>query len=149
MTRLEYLSRLLPIMYPSFYSLYTSKNEELIFLDNGDRLPSQIGINGLSIAAFINEDKTQCEAVTNHFHLFEKVGEKGCSDAIQVGTAIAKNLLRILLQTYPTKKFVVYLEVNEKDSTIVRFHQLWDNEPPYLDILEFNLTGLHLFEFKA
>jgi hypothetical protein len=146
---MEFLSSLLPILYPSFYSLCTAKNEELIFLDNGDRLSSRVDKNGGVVADFISEDKTQCEATNNHFHLFDRVGEKGCPDAIQVGTAIAKNLLRNLLQVYPSKKFVVYLEVNEKDSTIVRFHQIWDNEPPYLDISQFNQPGLHLFEFRA
>jgi len=137
------------IIYPSFYSLYTNAGEELIFLDDGAKLPSLTDKNGTLIGDFNNEDKTQNEAFINHYHLFEKVGEKGRLDAIRVGTAVAENLLSSLVCTYPDKKFIVYLEVNEKDSTIVRFHQLWDNEPLYLDLSQVRQEGLSIFEFRS
>ena len=147
MTRLEYLKSLMPIIYPSFYTVFNNSLDELVFLDDGDRLSFYTNEAGIAIGNFI-DDKTRCEAINNHFHLFDKVGAEKRDIAFQIGREIAQNLLNSLIAAFPTKKFVVYLELNTKDSTIIRFHQIWDNEPPYFDVKQTYQEDLELFEFK-
>lgn len=139
MTRYEFLENLLPIIYPDFYVAKDTDSNELVFWDFGEHHI----LNKTKIA-----DKTQCEAVENHVHLFEKVGIKNKNGVIKIGVSIAKNLLKTLIGVFPDKKFIVYLEVNVNDSTIIRFHQIWENEPLYIDVKAFKDKNVELFEFK-
>ncbi len=139
MTRIEYLENLLPIIYPNFYVAKDEDSNELVFWDFGEHHI----LNKAKIA-----DKTQCEAFVNHIHLFNKVGFKNKNSVIKIGVNIAKNLLKSLISIFPDKKFVVFLEVNVNDSTIIRFHQIWENEPLYIDIKGFKDKNVKIFEFK-
>jgi len=149
MTRIEYLNCLLPIIYPKFYTLLSPSLDELVFLHDGDPLPSFLDKEGKAIANYISDDRTQFEATNNHFHLFDKVGEAYKEMSLDIGKAIANNLLGALNVAFPKKKFVVYLEVNPKTSTILRFHQIWDGESPYLDVKQTYQDDLKLFEFRS
>lgn len=135
----DMLLKMMPIIYPSFYSLLDDNGNELVFLDLGDRFEEPLKIS----------DKTQFEAFENHFHLFDKIGEANRELAISIGKTIANNLLKTLAKTYPTKKFIVYLEVDVKESVIIRFHQIWDGEPPYIDVRSFRHASQSIFEFKS
>ena len=146
---IESLRGLLPIIYPSFYTLLSPSLDELVFLDVGDRLQANISEAGIAIGADIGNDKTRCEATNNHFHLFNKIREVDQEIATEIGKTISQNLLRSLMQTFPHKRFIVFLEVNIKDSTIIRFHQIWSGELPYLDVKQSYQNGLELFEFRA
>jgi len=128
---------LMLIIYPKFYTAYDTSKNELVFLKT----------NEPELHAITVTDKTQCEAVSNHFHIFDKVGQKNYDYAIDAGKTIANNLLNSLTQTFPSKKFVVYLEVNVKDSVTIRFHQVWDNEPPYFDMTQ-NYGDITIFELR-
>lgn len=149
MTRIAFLKELMPILYPKFYTVFNYQQKELVFLDVGVRhLPDRmIKETETMIVDFIGEDKTKCEATENHFHLFEKIGEANKAQAVEIGKSIAANLLNALTQSFPNKNFVVYLEVNVKDSVIIRFHQRWENEPPYFD-MAYSYKDVELFEFK-
>ncbi|MEA5038663.1 MAG: hypothetical protein VB086_02375 [Clostridiaceae bacterium] len=140
MKKYELLLELLPVIYPVFYVKKDRDGHELVFLDAGHHQED---------ISVVIADKTQCEAVENHFHLFNRTNEENKEAVKKIGASIAKNLLRALMQTFPDKKFIVYLEVNISDSTIVRFHQIWDNEPPYFDVATFKNKNVELFEFKA
>ena len=76
------------------------------------------------------------------------MGIKNKNSVIKIGVNIAKNLLKSLISIFPDKKFVVFLEVNVNDSTIIRFHQIWENEPLYIDIKGFKDKNVEIFEFK-
>ncbi len=134
---IENLSEFIKIIYPEFVVRYDENDNELVFLDNGS---IESGVYKIS-------DKTQCEAFVNHFHLFDKFPESEFEKVFAIGDKIAKNLIRRLDECYPDKKFVVYLEINRKDSTIIRFHQLWENEPPYFD-MAFKYPDTEIFEYK-
>lgn len=126
MKALKELERLLPVLYPKFYTITDDLNNELVFLD--------IGASKISKKENICiKDRTQCEAVENHFHLFDKLSVQDISLIKEVGTIIAQNMLNSLKQSFPDKSFIVYLEINIKDSTIIRFHQIWKDEALYFD----------------
>ena len=130
-------SEILPVIYPSFTERYDEEKNELVFLDNGN----------IETGTYKIKYKTSCEAFVNHFHLFDKFPESEFEKVFAIGDKIAKNLIRRLDECYPDKKFVVYLEINRKDSTIIRFHQLWENEPPYFD-MAFKYPDTEIFEYK-
>lgn len=140
MKRIEFVFRLLPILFPAFYSVSDCDGNEFVFLDMGDKIND-----------FTNkiEDKTSVESIQNHFHLFERQN-KNCRTAVyEISTAIAKNLLNSLKCKYPDKEFIVFLDINMNDSTIVRFHQQWKDEIPYYDITQLNQKGFELYEFRT
>lgn len=124
MKKFELLQELLPLLNPKFYCQADKFGNELVLLDLG-HTPIETPISVV--------DKTQFEAVENHFHLFGKVSKESRETVLAIGTALAENLLRALHQSFPDKRFMVYLSVNYNDSTIIRFHQLWEGEAPYLD----------------
>jgi hypothetical protein len=78
-------------------------------------------------------DRTGIEALENHVHIFDCVKKRYRKDVKLISEAIAQNLFRALKLEFPEKKFVVFLELNYKDSVIVRFHQVWENEKLYFD----------------
>ena len=124
MTRIDLLTELSPIMFPEFYSLKDADGNELILLDTGNREKS-FGKEKI--------DKTQTEAYLNHFHVWGRF--RACDEMKikKLCERIAKNLLERLVCKYNKKKFVVFLEVNSRESIIIRFHQIWENEPTYYD----------------
>jgi hypothetical protein len=140
MTNCDFLLKLLPILTPTFYTLRDEDTNEFVFLRAGEELKH---ISNKNI------DKTQLEAFINHFHIFDKINVNKKDDVIEVGKAVSRNLLNALTYNFPKKKFIVFLDVNVKDSTTIRFHQLWSGEPPYFDINQFQNTGVELFEFRT
>lgn len=146
---LDNFCRLMPIIYPSFYICLLPSSEELVFLRSDGGLESHANEPETTIEGVLGGDKTACEAFANHVHLFEKVGEAGRQSCVHIGKCIARNLLRALAVSFPTKRFIVYLEVNVKDSTIVRFHQMWDDEPPYIDVTQPFENGCELYAFST
>lgn len=116
------LNRCLPLIYPSFYIRKDECENELVFLKIGE--VSQ----GIMRRQF---DKTESEALENHFHLFERIKKKELEKAATFGVAVATNLMHSLMVAFPEKKFIVYLELNRKDTTIIRFHQQWEDEVAY------------------
>lgn len=119
------LTALLPVLYPSFYSRIDSNQNEFILLKTET---SQKGPISHPIA-----DKTQYEAIENHIHIFEDfIGAKNYIAARQIGISIAQNLYKTLVAEYPDKTFIVYLTIN-LHGAIIRFHQIWNDEPTYYD----------------
>lgn len=119
------LTALLPVLYPDFYSRTDSNHNEFILLKTAS---SQEGPIPHPIS-----DKTQFEAVENHIHIFEEfIGAKHYNAARQIGISIAKNLYQTLETKYPDKAFIVYLTIN-LHGAIIRFHQIWNDEPVYYD----------------
>ena len=57
----------------------------------------------------------------------------------------ARNLRDTLGQTFPGKRFAVFLTLNPEDG-ILRFHQLWPGEVPYYQVsgtVERDADALH------
>lgn len=117
------------LLCPKFYTIKNGE-DELIFL-----LTNQQKINQISSDIF--SSNTQCEALENHFHLFDRVHLKYRKDIKRISIAIARNLFSTLQFEYPNKKFIVYLDLNYQDSIIVRFHQVWEDEALYYDPILF------------
>jgi hypothetical protein len=140
MTKYSFLLKILPILFPVFYTLKDKEDNEFVFLNVGEKLKD---VSNRKI------DRTQCEAIENHFHLFNKINAYNKGDVIEIGNAISKNLLNCLNINFPQKKFIVFLEVNMKYSTVIRFHQLWNDESPYFDIHQYQNAEMELFEFRT
>ena len=138
MNKYKLLLDLLPILYPSFCCRRDSLDNELVFLNRGQ---------GVKDAPMIVSDKTQCEAFENHFHLFGRVKEENRLSARALGVAISENLVKELRGTFPGKSFVVFLTIDWNDSTIIRFHQIWENEPLYFNPQEFDYGDTEVISF--
>jgi hypothetical protein len=122
---LETLSESEYIIFPKFCICKTQKNEELVFYDYKSNIKH--------IGSHIFNTKTEYEALENHVHLFDNVKKKDQAAVERISMAIAKNLKRELNSQFPEKHFIVYLELNFKDSVIIRFHQQWENEELYYE----------------
>ena len=124
MTILEKINNLLTIIYPEFYLVKDMSGNEFVLLKT-DTIEDfkQITVT----------DKTQTEAFLKFIHLFDRVSKNDCCKLEAVGKKIAQNLFERLKSSFPQKKFVVYLEINPKDSTIIRFHQIWEDEYMFID----------------
>ncbi len=119
------LEKLLPILYPTFYTRIDINQNEFVLLDTG--------MANKEVISHTIADRTQYEAVENHVHIFEDyIGAKNYDTARKVGISIAENLYNTLTTEFPDKSFVVYLTIN-LHGMIIRFHQIWDNEPTYYD----------------
>ena len=110
---------------------------EFVLLDTGDDLlPPSRAV----------EDRTGYEAVWNHVHLFS--GPLPPEELAKVRTlalAAAQDLRHALEQTFPGKRFAVFLTLNPEDG-ILRFHQLWPGEVPYYQVsgtVERDADALH------
>lgn len=141
MNNIQTFKNILPIIYPEFYKIRINTGEELIFLDHNDK-------ESIIETDVLCNDKTQLEAVSNHIHLFDKIRTSDFEDVKIIGESLAKNLLQKLTYNYPKKKFVIYLDINIKDSAIIRFHQKWDDEPEYYNIQDFNSKFQKVFSYK-
>ena len=110
---------------------------EFVLLDTGDDLlPPSRAV----------EDRTGYEAVLNHVHRFS--GPLPPEELAKVRTlalTAARNLRDTLGQTFPGKRFAVFLTLNSEDG-ILRFHQLWPGEVPYYQVsgtVERDADALH------
>ena len=110
---------------------------EFVLLDTGDDLlPPSRAV----------EDRTGYEAVLNHVHLFS--GPLPPEELAKVRTlalAAAQDLRHALEQTFPGKRFAVFLTLNPEGG-ILRFHQLWPGEALYYQVsgtVERDADALH------
>ena len=124
----ETIIELQAILFPEFYTVKDSENNEYIFLRTGDSV-----INSLKKVT----DKTYLEAYENHFHICGKVKKSVQQIAFTSAKLITNNLIQKLKIKFPNKKFYVYLDCDFKDHIIIRFHQIWKDEDPYYDKKDF------------
>lgn len=122
-----------------FYTRRDPSGAEFVLLDTGDGPDT----SPLPLAV---EDRTGYEAVWNHVHLFS--GPLPPEELAKVRTlalAAAQDLRHALEQTFPDKRFAVFLTLNPEDG-ILRFHQLWPGEVPYYQLsgtVERDADALH------
>ena len=124
---MKLLEEAAPVINPVFCTVPLGNGQELVFVDIEYAKKQNANYSHVI-------DKTQCEALENHFHLFDRVFFWQRKKAINVGTKIAENLRNSLDTAFPKKKFVIFLTINFKESTIIRFHQIWDDEHLYYDV---------------
>lgn len=133
------LERTISPPYPAFYIRTDPSGAEFVLLDTGDGPDT----SPLPLAV---EDRTGYEAVLNHVHLFS--GPLPPEELAKVRTlalAAARDLRHALEQTFPDKRFAVFLTLNPEDG-ILRFHQLWPGEVPYYQVsgtVERDADALH------
>lgn len=133
------LERTISPPYPAFYIRTDPSGAEFVLLDTGDGPDT----SPLPLAV---EDRTGYEAVWNHVHLFS--GPLPPEELAKVRTlalAAAQDLRHALEQTFPDKRFAVFLTLNLEDG-ILRFHQLWPGEVPYYQVsgtVERDADALH------
>ncbi len=87
-----------------------------------------------SICSYVKniDDKTAFEATENHEHILRNIKKSDFEDACIYGKALGETLISCLKHTFPNKRFVVFVTVGE--DLIIRFHQIWENEPLYYDV---------------
>ena len=79
------------------------------------------------------ENKTAFEALENHVHLLDNIKKREFEPLSHIAEDLSQTLLNSLKFHYPNKKFYVYATVHRHDSFIIRFHQNWEDEVPYMD----------------
>lgn len=138
MSMYEKLDALLPVVCPEFYCQRDIHGNTYVFLNEGR--------GGKTNILPEIQDKTQLEAIENHIHLFDGPFRKKDYELIkELSLRLAQNMFDKLTDAFPEKKFMLYLTMNN-DSVIIRFHQRWDNEPPYYDLTD--TYDAEIFAFK-
>lgn len=94
------------------------------------------------------EDKTQFEAVENHIHLIDNVKKSDFEQLVEIGRVLGETQLNALKAKYPDKEFCVFVSVNVRDSMIIRFHQVWENEFVYYNPDDFNSDKIKVLVFR-
>ncbi len=94
------------------------------------------------------DDKIQFEAVENHVHLSDNIKKKDFDKAVEIGRILGETLLNALKEKYPDKEFCVFVTVDVGDSMIIRFHQVWENEPVYYNPDDFNSDKTKILMFR-
>lgn len=124
---------------PVCYTRRDPSGAEFVLLDTDDA-PDTAPLSR------IVEDRTGYEALLNHVHLFS--GPFPPEELAEIRTralAAARDLRHALEQTFPDKRFAVFLTLNPEDG-ILRFHQLWPGEAPYYQVsgtVERDADALH------
>ena len=133
------LERTISPPYPAFYIRTDPSGAEFVLLDTGDGPDT----SPLPLAV---EDRTDYEAVWNHVHLFSgPIPPQRMATARTMALTAARNLRDTLGQTFPGKRFAVFLTLDSEDG-ILRFHQLWPGEVPYYQVsgtVERDADALH------
>ncbi len=94
------------------------------------------------------EDKTRFEALENHVHLSDNINNSNYNEAIEIGKILGETQLNALKSKYPDKEFCVFVTVDIGESMIIRFHQVWKNEPPYYNPDDFNSDKTKVLMFR-
>lgn len=94
------------------------------------------------------EDKTRFEALENHVHLSDNINNNNYNEAIEIGNILGETQLNALKSKYPDKEFCVFVTVDIGESMIIRFHQVWKNEPPYYNPDDFNSDKTKVLMFR-
>lgn len=97
---------------------------------------------------FEPEDKTQFEAVENHIHLIDNVKKSDFEKLTEIGKILGETQLSALKAKYPDKEFCVFVTIDIGESMIIRFHQIWKNEPVYYNPDNFNSDTTKILMFK-
>lgn len=118
------------VIFPEFYTRKDNKGNEYVFIKTSEDVNNQTIV--------FQKDKTAFEAFKNHIHLWEKIKKKDQEKYKNLGFKIAQNLKTKLNTDFPNKQFVVFLELNFEESSIIRFHQIWNGEPLYFDVKKFS-----------
>ena len=121
-----------------FKTLTTPDGDELVVFKN---LPIQD-------VDFV-DDKTEFESSENHVHLLDNIKKDEFDRLIPVAQNLGKMLLGNLKYSYPDKQFMVYVSLMLKDSMIIRFHQVWENEVPFCNPESFVGDREKVFMFRA
>jgi len=95
MINLDFLIQFQFVIFPEFYAVRDSEDNEYVFLRTGDDKIKSIK----SVT-----DKTQFEAYENHVHLFGKVGKKHQGEAVKVAHFIRAEGLRYIAKSTATVK---------------------------------------------
>lgn len=130
MNEYKLMNELSEIIFPRFHELKDCQGNKYILL--GEK-----NANNAEIISRKIDDRTAFESFENHYHLWDKISRFKQAEAKKLALKIVENLVRELKIHYPEKSFYVFLELNFKDSTIIRFHQKWPGEKPYYSVSDF------------
>lgn len=94
------------------------------------------------------EDRTAFEAIENHVHLVENVKIWELDKLTKIAYNLGNALLNNLNSNFPIKHFMVFVSIKLHDSMIIRFHQKWENEDPYLNANDFISSDEKVISFE-
>lgn len=136
MTRVEYIESIVELF--NFKTILDEHGNEYVLFAN-------------SLCETVHNviDKTEFEAYENHVHIVDNVKKSEFEHLVGVSRKLGKVLLDSLKLHYPNRQFVVYVSIHLHDSMIIRFHQKWENEEPYLCPEDFQLKDEKVFAFET
>ncbi len=79
-------------------------------------------------------DRTAFESLENHVHITDKVFMSNFNNLCNQGELIGQLMLAKLKLDFPDKHFYVFVTIQIRESMIVRFHQRWENEDPWINV---------------
>ena len=97
-------------------------------------------------------DRTSFESLENHIHITEKVKKRDFDMLCKHGEVLGELMLLKLKNDFPDRQFFVYVTVQVGDSMIIRFHQKWEDEAPWMDVEDpawHNQKGFKALCFKS
>ena len=104
---------------PVFYEANIDGNKVVLLEQGEGTLPNA--------ESSIFENPEQLELSVNHVHIFYRVKKCEQKRVREISIAIMQNLGRALMESFPEKDFWLLLELNYKDSVILRFCQNYDD----------------------
>jgi len=140
MSQINFLEYINPILFPDFSDVSDEDDNELIIL-RVSNAPKRINLADLGYRT-----KTEYEGYENHFHVFDNVADNEMNAAAKITELISENLLNKLHKNYPSRRFVLYIDINFENSIIIRFHQLWPNEERFYDVEAMREEGFNIRE---
>ena len=67
----------------------------------------------------------------DYVHILDKLSPTELDGLKEMAPALCRCIQYTLQAKYPGRQFYVYATASVHDSFILRFHQSWDDEPPY------------------
>ena len=139
MNRLGYFRLFADILMPKFKILQDNEGTEYVIWENASSFED---------LSFI-PDKTAFEAQENHIHLVDNIKKEEFETLCNIAQIICNHMLLKLKDSFPSKNFVVYVSVHIRDSMILRFHQVWEDEEEYYSVNDFNTNKERVFRVSG
>ena len=111
------------------------------------------GMERISSGELSSRMKVTASQIRQDLNHFGGFGQQGYGYNVkylhdEIGKILGETQLNALTAKYPDKEFCVFVTVDIGESMIIRFHQVWKNEPPYYNPDDFNSDKTKVLMFR-